>query len=107
MWVAGGSPSLGEYGGSREFSARYRATDAVGEPGWYVYAYILYLFRDHIERKSFGANIGNEDEEEEDTENPENPSDEPSGETINQAVEGEKEDNPLSAVETITVESKV
>ena len=55
----------------------------------------------------FGANIGNEDEEEEDTENPENPSDEPSGETINQAVEGEKEDNPLSAVETITVESKV
>ena len=43
----------------------------------------------------------------EDTENPENPSDEPSGETINQAVEGEKEDNPLSAVETITVESKV
>ena len=74
---------------------------------WYVYAYILYLFRDHIERKSFGANIGNEDEEEEDTENPENPSDEPSGETINQAVEGEKEDNPLSAVETITVESKV
>ena len=48
-----------------------------------------------------------EDEEEEDTENPENPSDEPSGETINQAVEGEKEDNPLSAVETITVESKV
>ena len=40
-------------------------------------------------------------------ENPENPSDEPSGETINQAVEGEKEDNPLSAVETITVESKV
>ena len=35
------------------------------------------------------------------------PSDEPSGETINQAVEGEKEDNPLSAVETITVESKV
>ena len=55
----------------------------------------------------FGANIGNEDEEEEDTENPENPSDEPSGETINQAVEGEREDNPLSAVETITVESKV
>jgi cell division protein FtsW len=57
----------------------------------------------------FGAYIGNEDEEEEeeDTENPENPSDEPSGETINQAVEGEKEDNPLSAVETITVESKV
>ena len=52
----------------------------------------------------FGANIGNEDEEEEDTENP---SDEPSGETINQAVEGEREDNPLSAVETITVESKV
>ena len=50
---------------------------------------------------------GNEDEEEEDTENPENPSDEPSGETINQAVEGEREDNPLSAVETITVESKV
>ena len=53
MWVAGGSPSFGEYGGSREFSARYRATDAVGEPGGYVYAYILYLFRDHIERKSF------------------------------------------------------
>ncbi|EKC61128.1 hypothetical protein OBE_08635, partial [human gut metagenome] len=74
--------------------------------GWYVYAYFLYLFRDHIERKRFGANIGNEDEEEEDTENPENPSDEPSGETINQAVEGEREDNPLSAVETITVESK-
>ena len=92
MWVAGGSPSLGEYGGSREFSARYRATDAVGEPGWYVYAYILYLFRDHIERKSFWSQY---------------PSDEPSGETINQAVEGEKEDNPLSAVETITVESKV
>ena len=48
-----GSPSFGEYGGSCEFSARYRATDAVGEPGWYVYAYFLYLFRDHIERKSF------------------------------------------------------
>ena len=97
MWVAGGSPSLGEYGGSREFSARYRATDAVG---CIYFGIILSVSR-------FGANIGNEDEEEEDTENPENPSDEPSGETINQAVEGEKEDNPLSAVETITVESKV
>ena len=51
----------------------------------------------------FGANIGNEDEEEEDTENPENPSDEPSGETINQAVEGEREDNPLSDAEILFV----
>lgn len=55
----------------------------------------------------FGTNIGNEDEEEKDMENPENPSDESSGETTSQAVEGGKEDNPLSAVETITVESKI
>lgn len=107
MWVAGGSPSLGEYGGSREFSARYRATMPLVSRGGTSTLISCIYFGIILSVSRFGANIGNEDEEEEDTENPENPSDEPSGETINQAVEGEKEDNPLSAVETITVESKV
>lgn len=107
MWVAGGSPSFGEYGGSCEFSARYRQPMPLVSRGGTSTLISCIYFGIILSVSRFGANIGNEDEEEEDTENPENPSDEPSGETINQAVEGEREDNPLSAVETITVESKV
>ena len=96
MWVAGGSPSLGEYGGSREFSAvTGQPMPLVSRGGTSTLISCIY-FGIILSVSRLGANIGNEDEEEEDTENPENPSDEPSGETINQAVEGEKEDNPLS-----------
>ena len=77
MWVAGGSPSFGEYGGSCEFSAvTGQPMPLVSRGGTSTLISCIY-FGIILSVSRFGANIGNEDEEEEDTENPENPENPP------------------------------